>query len=59
MLGSVGSIVPMRWILGIFALGLIAVMVATSANSWAGASTLPTSVTASAVTSTSIQVNWV
>ena len=59
MLGSVGSIVPMRWILGIFALGLIAIMVATSANPWAGAATLPTSVTASAVTSTSIQVNWV
>ena len=59
MLGSVGSIVPMRWILGIFALGLIAVMVATSANPWAGAATLPTSVTASAASSTSIQVNWV
>ncbi len=59
MLGSAGSIVPMRWILGIFALGLIAVMVATSANPWAGAATLPTSVTASAASSTSIQVNWV
>jgi|GEM_PF-3328318 len=58
MLGSAGSIVPMRWILGIFALGLIAVMVATSANPWAGAATLPTSVTASAASSTSIQVNW-
>ncbi|MDP7514605.1 MAG: fibronectin type III domain-containing protein, partial [Dehalococcoidia bacterium] len=58
MLGSVGSIVPKRWILGIFALGLIAVMVATSASPWAGAATLPTSVTATAVTSTSIQVDW-
>ena len=58
MLGSVGSVVPKRWILGIFALGLIAVMVATSASPWAGAATLPTSVTATAVTSTSIQVDW-
>ena len=58
MLGSVGSIVPKRWILGIFALGLIAGMVATSANPWAGAATVPTSVTASAVSSTSITVNW-
>jgi hypothetical protein len=58
MLGSAGSIVPKRWILGIFALGLIAVMVATSANPWAGAATLPTNVTASAASSTSIQVNW-
>jgi len=58
MLGSAGSIVPKRWILGIFALGLIAVMVATSASPWAGAATLPTSVTASAVSVTEIQVSW-
>ena len=58
MLGSVGSVVPKRWILGIFALGLIAVMVATSANPWAGASSLPTSVTATPLTPTSIQVDW-
>ncbi len=58
MLGSAGSIVPKRWILGIFALGLIAIMVATSASPWAGASTLPTAVTASATSSTSIQVDW-
>ena len=58
MLGSVGSVVPKRWILGIFALGLIAVMVATSANPWADASELPTEVSASASSPTSIQVNW-
>jgi len=58
MLGSVGSIVPKRWILAVLALGLIAIMVATSANPWAGAATLPTSVSASAISSTSIQVNW-
>ncbi|MFP6680445.1 MAG: hypothetical protein VB824_09900 [Dehalococcoidia bacterium] len=58
MLGSVGSIVSKRWILGIFALGMIAVMVATSANPWAEAGALPTSVTATVQTPTSIQVDW-
>lgn len=58
MLGSVGSIVPMRWILGIAALGLIAIMVSTSANPWAGAATLPTTVSASVLTTTSVQVTW-
>ena len=58
MLGSVGSIVSKRWILGIFALGMIAVMVATSANPWAEAGSLPTSVTATVQTPTSIKVDW-
>ncbi|MCH8818231.1 MAG: fibronectin type III domain-containing protein, partial [Chloroflexi bacterium] len=58
MLGSVGSVVPKRWILGIFALGLIAVMVATSASPWAGASSLPTGASATASSPTSIQVDW-
>ncbi|MCH8236421.1 MAG: fibronectin type III domain-containing protein, partial [Chloroflexi bacterium] len=53
------SVVPKRWILGIFALGLIAVMVATSASPWAGAATLPTTVTATALSPTSIQVDWI
>jgi hypothetical protein len=59
MLGSVGSIVPKRWILGIFALGLIATMVATSANPWAGAATLPTTVSAQVLSASSIKVTWV
>jgi len=59
MLGSVGSIVPKRWILGIFALGLIAVMVATSANPWVGAGSLPTAATAVVTGGTSVQVSWV
>jgi len=59
MLGSVGSIVPKRWILGIFALGLIATMVATSANPWAGAATLPSTVTATVVSATEVKVDWV
>ncbi len=58
MLGSVGSVVPKRWILGIFALGLIAFMVATSTSPWAGASSLPTSVSANVASPTSIQVDW-
>lgn len=58
MLGSVGSVVPKRWILGIFALGLIAVMVATSTSPWAGASSLPASVSANVASPTSIQVDW-
>ena len=58
MLGSVGSVVPKRWILGIFALGLIAFMVATSANPWAGAATLPGDPVATALSPTSIQVDW-
>ena len=58
MLGSVGSIVPKRWILGVFALGLIAVMVATSANPWAGAAVLPTLVSTEAISSTSVTVKW-